>query len=66
MGRMKRKKGLPSFFEYYDFLVQQKPLNEEFAPQFVKHPDGEFTCEGYFPAPPLAAADAREIDARLT
>jgi hypothetical protein len=53
---MKRKKGWPGFFEYYDFLVQQVPADEAFFPAFIKHANGEFTCEGYFPAPRLLAS----------
>jgi hypothetical protein len=47
------QKGLPGLFEYYDFLQQQVPRNEDFRPHFVKHSDGEHTIEGIYPPPLL-------------
>jgi hypothetical protein len=53
MGAQSRNEGLPSFFEYYDLLVQVTPPGEEFFPKFTKHPDGEHTVEGFYPPPPI-------------
>jgi hypothetical protein len=53
MGLQSKLHGLPSFFEYYDLLVEQVPRGEEFCPTFVMHDDGEHTIEGFYPPPPL-------------
>jgi hypothetical protein len=58
MGEVSARDGMPSFFEYYYFLVKHAPRGEEFCPHFVKHPDGEYTIEGFYPPPPLSP-DAR-------
>jgi hypothetical protein len=55
MGLRNVKDGLPSFFEYYPFLVAIVPPDETFKPEFVKHPDGEHTIAGFYPPPPLLA-----------
>ena len=52
MGLQSRQEELPSFFEYFDLLVQVTPPGEEFLPKFIKHPDGEHTVVGFYPPPP--------------
>jgi hypothetical protein len=41
----------PGLFEYYPFLVRQNPPDEAFCPRPVKHADGEYTIEGFYPPP---------------
>jgi hypothetical protein len=56
VGLRAHEQGLPGLFEYYEFLVQQVPRGEEFCPRPVKHADGEYTIEGFYPPPPLRAS----------
>jgi Lipase maturation factor len=44
---------LPGLFEYYPFLVRQVPEDEDFCPRPIKHDDGEYTIEGFYPPPAL-------------
>ncbi|HEY6880874.1 MAG TPA: hypothetical protein VI299_22775, partial [Polyangiales bacterium] len=46
----------PGLFEYYPHLAAQKPPDEEFLPRPVKHDNGEYTIEGFYP-PPQGAHD---------
>jgi hypothetical protein len=45
---------IPGIFEYHPILSKCVLEQEEFAVDFVKHPDGEFTVAGFYP-PPSAA-----------
>ena len=54
IGLRAREQGIPGLFEYYDFLLTQVPPGEEFRPLPIKHEDGEYTIEGFYPPPPLA------------
>ena len=47
--------GGPGPFEYYPQISAHVPPDEEFHPQPVKHPDGQFTIEGFYPPTPLQA-----------
>jgi Lipase maturation factor len=44
----------PGLFEYYPHLAAQKPPDEEFLPKPIKHPNGEYTIEGFYPPPPVS------------
>jgi len=50
--------GGPGLFEYYPLLAAHVPPEEEFRPQSVKHPDGEYTIEGFYPPPPSTSPEA--------
>jgi lipase maturation factor 1 len=54
IGLRGHEQGLPGLFEYYHFLIQQIPPDEEFCPHPIKHANGEHTIEGFYPPPPLA------------
>jgi hypothetical protein len=45
--------GGPGCFEYYPLISSHIPPDEEFRPLPIKHPDGEFTIEGFYPPTPL-------------
>jgi hypothetical protein len=55
IGLRGHEQNLPGLFEYYAFLVQQRPPQEDFHPKSVKHDSGEHTIEGFYPPPPLQA-----------
>ncbi len=55
IGLRAREQGMPGLFEYYDFLVDLVPRDEQFRPCAVKHDDGEHTIEGFYPPPQLTA-----------
>ncbi|MDD9945931.1 MAG: lipase maturation factor family protein [Myxococcales bacterium] len=44
---------LPGLFEYFPFLSQVTPPDEDFWPQPVLHDSGEHTIEGFYPPPSL-------------
>jgi hypothetical protein len=44
----------PGVFEYYPFLARQTPPDEAFCPRPVKHDDGEYTIEGFYPPPEIS------------
>jgi hypothetical protein len=55
IGLRAREQGVAGLFEYYDFLSEIVPRDEQFRPRVIKHDDGEYTIEGFYPPPPLTA-----------
>jgi hypothetical protein len=53
IGLRAREQGMSGLFEYFDFLIELVPRDEQFRPLPVKHDDGEYTIEGFYPPPPL-------------
>jgi lipase maturation factor 1 len=51
IGLLCHQWGVPGLYEYYPFLSQQASPSELFMPHPVKHDDGEFTIEGFYPPP---------------
>jgi hypothetical protein len=51
-----REQGMPGLFEYFDFLIELVPRDEQFRPLAIKHDDGEYTIEGFYPPPPATAS----------
>lgn len=44
----------PGLFEYYPLIAAHVPPEEDFCPKPVKHENGEYTIEGFYPPPPVA------------
>jgi hypothetical protein len=44
----------PGLFEYYPLLAAHVPPEEDFCPKPIKHPNGEYTIEGFYPPPSLS------------
>jgi lipase maturation factor 1 len=51
IGSLSHRLGLPGLSEYFPFLSGQASPTELFRPQPIKHEDGEFTIEGFYPPP---------------
>jgi hypothetical protein len=49
----------PGLFEYYPTLANHVPPEEDFCPKPVKHPNGEYTIEGFYPPPPVVRGTVR-------
>lgn len=45
--------GGPGLFEYYPLLGEHEPPEEDYRPHPVKHADGEYTIEGFYPPRPF-------------
>jgi hypothetical protein len=51
VGELFHGANCPGIAEYYPFLVKVRPPSEAFRPHWVKHEDGEFTVDGFYPPP---------------
>jgi hypothetical protein len=54
IGELQLRLQVPGLPEYYSFLVKIRPPSEQFRPHWVKHRDGEFTVEDFYPPPTVA------------
>lgn len=54
-GHMEKAPGL---FEFYPLLAAHTPPEEDFRPHIVKHPDGQYTVDGFYPPSARSAPSA--------